>query len=731
MRLRVNVVRPDKAQPTWTISYANPELGGIGTITVSSVGAAAYPIVKPAAPTPGWKQKTVADAAINVAAKQVNAGEVEAFGSHLFEVLLGAPVLARIPAGATLEAIEIACDDPEFSGLPWEMMWLGDDFAARKGVAIVRVVPSTDAASEILLSPKVLFVIGSDLNDARIRPGAEYLGLLRRLEQAGLAIESHLLARATPKRIQDTIDELKPSVVHFICHGGGKGSGYLELISDENAKSFDRLTAQQLVGLTGGIPKALVMNACESGKPSLDSAALALSMALRGTPVVVGMAGRVADRACRLFTRRFYEALVTGDAIDAATAAARKEGMLFGANPATTVDWAMPTVFLRDRVRVRFDPAATATLKKRVTVAAPIRRLTDPGLVCGRGECLDAHRNLLDGRKSDRPRVLVLKVTERAASIQNPRYGKTRILEEIAARAALRGHVPCVVTFPSSSDVIRAPKTPWELAKEIVKAVQTARSRFGFKEDVEHELFRLQRATANPAEIDQLSAPVRTQLQFHPLNPGDSEPPAEVIAAALMADLESLAAEARSALDPLPDLKVLVLVDDVHACALGGRTLVQLWLTEYGLGRVCHTDAEWAAGRGPVPVVLTYSAVTAVKDQIYSADIDALKTHIEQRPTMFRTVDLKAFDAPLQDELPYQQFLLAQDPMLVLRADLSQDHRNKYLARLHQKIAGIPSRLSAGDENKEVRAVIEAGMDLDVLLVADDDKVLAQIQGGG
>jgi hypothetical protein len=166
----------------------------------------------------------------------------------------------------------------------------------------------------------------------------------------------------------------------------------------------------------------------------------------------------------------------------------------------------------------------------------------------------------------------------------------------------------------------------------------------------------------------------------------------------------------------------------LHAYGGGGRTLVEQWLTEYGLGRAAKDDAAWQAGRGPIPVVLTYSAVTL---DIYKADVDAIRTYSEVRPSLFRAVDLKAFDPPSQDDLPYQQFLLARSEMLVLRSDLPLQMRDKYLARLHQKIAGIPSRLSSSAENGEVHAVVEAGIDLEVLEVADDDQALRALHGGG
>jgi hypothetical protein len=183
----------------------------------------------------------------------------------------------------------------------------------------------------------------------------------------------------------------------------------------------------------------------------------------------------------------------------------------------------------------------------------------------------------------------------------------------------------------------------------------------------------------------------------------------------------------------LPDLKVVVLFDDVHAYGSGGRALVQECLNEYGLGRPAHDEAAWQAGRGPIPVVLTYSAVT---HDIYKADVDAIRTYVEQRPSVFRPVDLKAFDPPSQDDLPYQQFFLSRAEMLVLRSDLSQETRDNYLARLHQAVAGVPSRLSMSDENMEVHALIDVGkMFVDagkmfVFETADDDKALLALHGG-
>src|ERR1700760_573508 len=77
------------------------------------------------------------------------------------------------------------------------------------------------------------------------------------------------------------------------------------------------------------------------------SATRAAALVSAGVPMVVGMSGEVADSACRLFTRRFYEALLQGESVAAATAEGRRAG-LTGADPYHTVDWAFPSLLLSE-----------------------------------------------------------------------------------------------------------------------------------------------------------------------------------------------------------------------------------------------------------------------------------------------------------------------------------------------------------------------------------------------
>jgi hypothetical protein len=69
--------------------------------------------------------------------------------------------------------VELSSPDPDFHRLPWEMTRSPEGFLAAVPVAFVRVVPSAGSAGSVTVAPRVLFVVGSDLQDKRVKPGAE------------------------------------------------------------------------------------------------------------------------------------------------------------------------------------------------------------------------------------------------------------------------------------------------------------------------------------------------------------------------------------------------------------------------------------------------------------------------------------------------------------------------------------------------------------------------------
>src|SRR5262249_21648893 len=132
-------------------------------------------------------------------------------------------------------------------------------------------------------------------------------------------------------------------------------------------------------------PPVVVLNACHTAGTHLvqESNSLAQELAERGVPLVVGMSGRVADRACRLFTRCFYEALLKGQDVALVTAEARRRAVRDGnVDACATADWTMPTLFTLENVRLRPDSEAMAEAVRRAGVAKEYRTLTEPKVYC-------------------------------------------------------------------------------------------------------------------------------------------------------------------------------------------------------------------------------------------------------------------------------------------------------------------------------------------------------------
>src|SRR5262245_43994472 len=146
----------------------------------------------------------------SIVTRHPGANGMERFGRYLFDTLLGDKLWEGIKAAAGKQPVELALSwrtkDAAMNRLPWEMMYAGKDFlAAESKVAITRRVIGVNWPVPAIESPpRVLFVAGSSLNNAAIRAGAEYLGLLRDLEWKGLSLKTHLLTEATTVKLEKT-----------------------------------------------------------------------------------------------------------------------------------------------------------------------------------------------------------------------------------------------------------------------------------------------------------------------------------------------------------------------------------------------------------------------------------------------------------------------------------------------------------------------------------------------
>ncbi len=415
-----------------------------------------------------------------IAGRDLRDGDAELYGRWLFECLL-APVWQRLlaaPAVRAARGVELAlrwpADDTALAGLVWEAMHDGEAPLAghpRALVAVTRVVPAaTPAPVTIRRVPRVLFVAGSALDDAVIRPGAMFMGLMRAFEAEGLCV-SRAMTNATLADLGEACARFAPDVVHLVAHGDvDEHRGVLRVADPGEPDGFRFVDGETLaLALRGpaGMPVAVILSACGSARPAGQDAggqdaggpgdgpagitdalpdaaraagrSLAAELALRGVPIVVAMSGEVSEQASRMFTRRFVRAVQQGASVVDAAAAGRRAALLRGDPPSRYLDWAMPTLVLAENVppdlRV-VDPAPVLGLRR----AAESLGLRQAPVFIGHDTVLAATEALAAPAAETCPGFVAV-VAEGPIS----GLGGSRLLREVGLRLLRTGHLPLLV----------------------------------------------------------------------------------------------------------------------------------------------------------------------------------------------------------------------------------------------------------------------------------------------
>lgn len=446
---------------------------------------------------------------------------------------LWAAFLPGVQLDALALTIEADADDPAL-GLPWPLLARdGEHLLARPGASIVRAVRGGPALAVALRSPlRVLFVVADSPTSAHINAGAEYLGLLRRLDAAGLALDHAVRVRPALGELEALIASWQPDVVHWIGHGS---EASLELPGDD----LKQVTPERLAALCG--PRIVVLNACSSGGDDAIALPLAQRVVAAGVPVAVGMRGRVKDRACRLFTWQLYRSLAAGEPLAAAVSAGRRAGLV---DQPDRLAWAHPALFMGQGVTVATAPPAAAE--------AAIRLAFQPGRpwFCGRFRALAASTDL--GAPA-RPGVLLLRAGRASG---DDRMGLTWLLAELAGRLAAAGRAPVRLLFGAGArdDV---PSDLPTLARGLERATRKTREDLGL-----------------PTAPGALRA---FQDACPTLDPRDIT---DEFTRALRADLGALADD--SGRQPV------VLLDDVHLYGALARSLLADCFGAHGLGTLAR-----------------------------------------------------------------------------------------------------------------------------------------------
>jgi CHAT domain len=678
-----------------------------------------------------------------ILARAADRDTIETFGHYLFDVLLGPDLWAEMQQKA--ESLKVRClelalswpDDLNLHRLNWELMRSDDGFLAvgtrKLAVAITRLVETQDVDAPVQLNvpPRVLFVVGTSLVEKEIRPGAELLGLLKQARQ-GRAMRYRVLEQASPKLLRKVVQTFKPEIVHFICHGGinpDDGRPYLDLKTDEEDAETERYADALFYDLGSGtsLPAIVVLSACLTAGPSdaeryvlaagHETAPMATTLVRKGIPIVLGMAGRVADITCRVFARKFGEAIIKGESLVVASAEARQLAFAEGRDPLTTADWAFPAMFMAQTVAADYTPVKhrpSDDLWRTIEGWITAYNLPRDPVFCGREEFMQKFHQLFEtpglsneDRFADEgpKRTLVAFV-----GTTDVGHGRTRLLQELASHAFRGGNLPLLLTF----DTQDCPKDLGQLVLRFERAISTVRNEV------------LELGVARTSQLAFLSGGARDTSGLDPvladeLRIAQEQLTARAVKLAVRMDLETLLRDARAKYPLFAEGQVVVLLDDVDRYG----PLVPLLFKQ--TGGILDASGLGSSSQ-PVPVVATCSLGGDASETLLKPIAEG-----QTRLSWLETGWLLPFQDTGEDLLAYELVLLNPFAEHLLPGvsgvgwafndDVEDDVRTRWEGRFRRTVRGIPQRFNTD----AFYLLADTGKDAGFTIEADDEKLFQQM----
>jgi hypothetical protein len=681
-----------------------------------------------------------------VLARDATREKVKRLGHYLFDALLGEELWGDIVGFAEdhdADAIELALSLPvgdyDLNRFNWELLHSKGRFLGAAGppprVAITRVVPQPSEGRRpppppepLDVPPRVLFVVGTSLTEEDIRPGAELYALLRQARD-GRAMRYRLLEQASPERIRTAVAEFHPQIVHVICHGGidadDKQRVFLDLRADQGDLGNKRYAEQLALDLVSDDwrPTIVVLSACLTAGAAgstyhylaraHESAPFAATLVQYGIPIVLGMAGHVADITSRLFARNFAESVIHGQPLVLATAKARNIALADTPEGAATANWALPAVYMSPSVPTDYRPVdapRSDALWEQIETWIEGSDLVEQPVFCGRGEVIATFPRLFEnpgGRRGDqgeRKRVLAILVENKESG-----YGRSRLLKEMAAQAFRDGHLPVLLQFDGED----APRDHRQLVAALDEAISRLRVDVLDIGDAEtSQLYLLDRR-----DNAGLSPLVQRALGR------DGELTEEALRRALQIDLASLLADARREIEFFAKAQgqVVVMLDDVDQY---GELTARFFAWKNGLLRPMGlgTTAE------PVPVVMTCSRVR-------ESDTESPVLRLYEKPWSIswlavyklgrfqKTEDLLACQAVLLNPFAAEISPDVSGVPWAFSDAVDATTRARYERRFRRALDGMPCQFQSG----RLYAVAGPARDDSFLVLADDDTLLATL----
>jgi hypothetical protein len=440
-------------------------------------------------------------------------------------------------------------------------------------------------------------------------------------------------------------------------------------------------------------------------------APLAVELVREGVAMVVGMNGKVADGACRLFSRQFYRALLEGRSVVEATTRGRRAALRSWRRLLSGIDWALPAVYqaagqgTEALDSVTIDPVEAVLKETAYSFAKELsQQRSKPQCFCDRFDVLEArYHELVDDEGAGAKQILFLEVLEPDQGNLKPQYGKSRTLYELATKSARDGHIPLVLGPPlitANAWNDDPPESLLAFAVLVRDAVIELRTRYNCPRDPSEFLLTKVIDRVRGTRVSELPAPI-VRLLEHEVNPIDSEEKlrfaGRLLAKVVAADLDQLVGDpALQTGREVSKRLVILLIDNFHRWAGLVPALARAFFIPGG---------ELMRSAGSVRAVFTASMSQSESGgQAINPVVDSFKELFTMGH--LRRQELGRFYKPNEDPVPYTQFLLLYEPPLVVSGQLFDKEREVLMKDLFGEVDGIPSQLevlSSPESKSEMR----------------------------
>jgi hypothetical protein len=205
------------------------------------------------------------------------------------------------------------------------------------GSALADQLSLENAVTASAKKVKILFLSSGPADEVPLRLDAEYRDISEGIRSATYRdrIELDIFFAARASDLINTLNRSRPSILHFMGHGGDTGV----LLEDNSGKS-SFLSSAQLASLLSTADPGLilvVLNCCDSALQAKD-----LTSVVQAS---IGMTDSIGDDSARTFSTQLYSSLADGVELVRAFSQAK-----LAINLAGLLDEDLPRLFVRDGI---------------------------------------------------------------------------------------------------------------------------------------------------------------------------------------------------------------------------------------------------------------------------------------------------------------------------------------------------------------------------------------------